>query len=78
MFFKRSLEQCSSTFFVMVHPKDVLIIHVPYLLTRPSPNCTNVCKYPGLNKQVPYSVTQLHNSIKNGPLSVAYESQINN
>jgi len=41
--------------------KDVLMnsctvftsTHAPYLLTRPSPNCAHVCKYPGLNKQVP-------------------------
>jgi len=40
----------------------------------------NVCKYPGVNKQVPQLnlVTQLHNSIDNGSLSVAYESQIMN
>jgi len=53
--------------------------HAPYLLTRPpcpSPNCAHVCKYPGRNKQIPYSLTQLHNSIDNGSLSVAYESQI--
>ena len=61
------LEQCSSTFFVTVHPLrcfDELMhpiylndeTHAPCLLTLPPfppPNCTYACKYPGLNKQVP-------------------------
>jgi len=43
----------SCTLFTLMHP---IYTHAPYLLKRPPCppyNCAYVCKYPGLNKQIP-------------------------
>ena len=55
--------------------------HAPYLLKRPPrPHIIAPISVGTLAKisKYPNSVTQLHNSIDNGSLSVAYELQITN